>query len=91
MLNWEVAGIIRNNTHMCHGRHFSKAGERGVDEEDMGVQLCILSVVVPVCSQPAQAVTGKETFAGVKAAGMCVNDGRIEENGERRLNFEQID
>jgi len=49
----------------------------GVDEEDMGVQLCVLSVVVPVCSQPAQAVTGKETFAGVKAAGTCVNDDRI--------------
>ena len=50
----------------------------GVDEEDMGVQLCILSVVVPVCSQPAQAVAGKETFAGVKAAGTCVSDGRFD-------------
>jgi len=36
--------------------------------------LYILSVVVPVCSQSAQAVTGKETFAGVKAAGTYVND-----------------
>jgi len=43
----------------------------------MGVQLCILSVVVPVCSQSAQAVTGKETFAGTKAAGTSVNDGGI--------------
>ena len=51
----------------------------GVNEEDMGVQLCFLSVVVPVCSQPTQAVTGKETFAGVKAAGTCVNDGGISE------------
>ena len=41
------------------------------------MQLCILSVIVPVCSQPAQAVTGKETFTGVKAAGTCVDDGRI--------------
>ena len=32
---------------------------------------------MPVCSQPAQAVTGKETFAGVEAGGTCVNDGRI--------------
>ena len=32
---------------------------------------------MPVCSQPAQAVTGKETFAGVKAAGTRVNDGGI--------------
>jgi hypothetical protein len=47
----------------------------GVDEEDMGVQLYVLLVVMPVCSQPAQAVTGKETFADVKAAGTCVNDG----------------
>jgi len=39
--------------------------------------LCVLSVVVPVCSQPTQAVTGKETFAGVKAVGPCVNDGKI--------------
>ena len=43
----------------------------------MGLQLCILSVVVPVCTQPAQAVTGKETVAGVKAAGTYVDDGRI--------------
>ena len=43
----------------------------------MGVWLCVLSVVVPVCSQPAQAVTGKDTFAGVKAPGTCVNDDRI--------------
>ena len=43
----------------------------------MGVQLCILSVVVPVCSQPAQAVAGKETVAGVKAAGTFINDGEI--------------
>ena len=49
----------------------------GVDEEDMGVQLCILSVVVPVCTQPAQTITRKEAFASVKAAGTCVNDGRI--------------
>jgi hypothetical protein len=59
----------------------------GVDEEDMGVQLCVLSVVVPVCPQPAQAVTGKETFAGVKTAGTCVNDGRLEGNGEVRIKF----
>ena len=43
------------------------------------MQLCILSVVVPVCSQPAQAVTGKETFAGVKAVGTCINGGKINE------------
>lgn len=43
----------------------------------MGVQLCVLSVVVPVCSQPAQAVAGKETVAGVKAPGTCINDDRI--------------
>jgi hypothetical protein len=43
----------------------------------MGVQFCVLSVVVPVCSQPAQAVTGKETFAGIKAAGTCVNDNTV--------------
>jgi hypothetical protein len=49
----------------------------------MGVQLCVLSVVVPVCSQPAQAVTRKETFAGVKAAGTCVNDGGMSEKGGR--------
>ena len=49
----------------------------GVDEEDIDMWLCILSVFVPVCSQPAQAVTGKETFDGVKTAGTCVNDGRI--------------
>ena len=30
-----------------------------------------------VCSQPAQAVTGKEAVADVKAAGTCVNDGGI--------------
>ena len=54
----------------------------GVDEENMGVQLCDLSVVVLVGSQPAQAVTGKETFAGVKAAGTAVNDGRITKNSE---------
>ena len=62
----------------------------GVDEEDMGVQLCILSVAVPVCSQPAQAVTGKETFAGVKAAGTGVNDGRLEGNGEVRIKLFNI-
>jgi hypothetical protein len=43
----------------------------------MGVLLCVLSIVVPVCSQPAQAVTGNETFAGVKTAGTCDNDGKI--------------
>ena len=43
----------------------------------MGVWLCIISVVVPVCSQPAQAVTGKETVAGVKVVGTYVNDGEI--------------
>jgi len=52
----------------------------GVDEEVMGVQLCVLSVVVPVCSQPAQAVAEKETLASVKAAGTCVNVGRITKN-----------
>ena len=41
------------------------------------MQLCVLSVAVPVCSQPAQAVTEKETFAGVKAAGTFVYDDRI--------------
>jgi len=35
---------------------------------------------MPVCSQPAQAVTGKETVAGVKAAGTCVDDGRMTKN-----------
>ena len=54
----------------------------GVDEENMGVQLGVLSVVVPVCFQSAQAVTGKETVAGVKAAGTAVNDGRITKNSE---------
>jgi hypothetical protein len=55
----------------------------------MGVQLCVLSVVVPVCSQPAQAVTGKETFAGVKTAGTRVYDGGI--NWEKqRLKINQV-
>ena len=58
----------------------------GVDEEDMGVQLCILSVVVPVCSQPAQAVAGKETIADVKAAGTFVNDGGINDKNGVRVN-----
>jgi len=51
----------------------------------MGVQLCILSVIVPVCSQPAQAVTGKETFADVKAAGTCVIDGGIRKNNTEKM------
>jgi hypothetical protein len=41
---------------------------------------------VPVCSQPAQTVTGKETFAGVKAAGTCINDGRINKPGQGAIN-----
>ena len=61
----------------CHGRHFQSPIKGGVDEEDLGVQLCVHSVVVPVYSQPAQAVTGKEAFTGVKAAGTSVNDGGI--------------
>jgi hypothetical protein len=37
--------------------------------------LCVLSVAVPLFSQPAQVVAGKETVAGVKAAGAFVGDG----------------
>jgi hypothetical protein len=55
----------------------------GVDEEDIDMWLCILSVFVPVCSQPAQAVTGKETFDGVKTAGTCVNDDGITDKCKR--------
>ena len=34
---------------------------------------------MPVCSQSAQAVTGKEAFAVVKTTGTSVNDGGIAE------------
>ena len=40
---------------------------------------------MPVCAQRAQAVAGKETFAGVKAAGTCVNDGRITKRLARKV------
>ena len=40
---------------------------------------------MPVCSQPAQAVTGKETFAGVKAARTCVNDCGITKRLARKV------
>ena len=77
MLNWEGCG--NNNKPYPHvpWKAFFLLIKGGVDEEDMGVQLCVLSVVVSVCSQPAQAVAGKETVAGVKAVGTCVNDGGI--------------
>ena len=49
------------------------------------MQLCVLSVVVPVCSQPAQAVTGKEAFACFKAAGTFVDDGGITKRLARKV------
>ena len=46
--------------------------------------LCILSILVSVCSQPAQAVTGKEAFTGVEAGRTCVNDGGINKRLARK-------
>ncbi len=46
--------------------------------------LYVLSVVVPVYSQSAQAVAGKETFSCIKAAGACINDGRVNGHAHSR-------
>jgi len=40
---------------------------------------------VPVCSQPAQAVTGKETFTGVKAVGAYINDHTVKKRAHDHM------